>query len=121
MSQKGVKVMAPKIKVSRQILVHLQVGREGTHCGRGATRPAFVTPNKALVTCPRCAPAAARTSRAEWPTTLGGFNWGHSAVEYIDTPGENITILNQASDIPCLSFRIYPTSFRFAPISREAE
>ena len=41
-------------KPPRAILIHLAVGREGTHCGRGIASPAFHTRERLKVTCPRC-------------------------------------------------------------------
>jgi hypothetical protein len=45
---------------------HAQYGREGTYCGRGQSRPAFITRDWAKVTCPRClrhAPKSDETTR----------------------------------------------------------
>ena len=41
-------------KKPRPILVHALVGREGTMCGSGTSRPAFITHRHEDVTCPRC-------------------------------------------------------------------
>lgn len=35
-------------------LVHALYGREGTMCGSGTSRPAFITSCRTAVTCPRC-------------------------------------------------------------------
>lgn len=43
-----------KKKTPRNILRHLQHGREGTACGRGISQPAFIVREIEQVTCPRC-------------------------------------------------------------------
>jgi phage FluMu protein Com len=44
------------MKKERAILIHLQVGRESTYCGRGDNNGAFATRDISKVTCPRCKP-----------------------------------------------------------------
>lgn len=51
-------------------LVHLQAGREGTYCGRGASRPAFVVTAIDRVTCARCLAANARANARPCPAPL---------------------------------------------------